>query len=168
VSSGVDDGFLVARMLATVTLRNLAELPAWASELLAGQRVAHLGLHDDQGWPRVLPVTFAIAEDRIWSAVDDKPKRTRGEELARVRFLRADPRVALTADHYSDDWTRLAWVQVLGRVRIFSPAEAAAGLAALSAKYEPYCEAAPPGPLLALEPDRCLCWRAADAQSDRT
>ena len=40
-------------------------------------------------------------------------------------------------------------------------ADAAAGLEALSAKYEQYREEAPPGPVLALEPERCLWWRAA-------
>ena len=37
-----------------------------------------------------------------------------------------------------------------------------AGLEALRAKYEPYREEAPPGPLLALRPERYLWWRAAD------
>ena len=142
-------------------LFNLGKLPAWATELLESSRVAHLGLLDDQGHPRVLPVTFAIAEGRIWSAIDEKPKQATGE-LARVRFLRRDPRAALSVDRYSDDWDELAWVQVLGEVRIVEVIDGAAGLASLVAKYEPYKETAPPGPLLALEPHRCLFWRAMD------
>lgn len=122
--------------------------------------MARLGLVDGEGAPRVLPVTFAIAEGRIWSAIDRKPKRT--GEPARLRFLRRDPRAALTVDRYSDDWDQLAWVQVLGRVSIVETAEGRAALEALSAKYEPYREDAPPGPLLALEPARYLWWRAAD------
>jgi hypothetical protein len=35
---------------------------------------------------------------------------------------------------------------------------------ALRAKYEPYREEAPPGPLLALQPERYLSWRAADSR----
>jgi PPOX class probable F420-dependent enzyme len=137
------------------------ELVAWANELLERGRVGRLGLLDDEGGPRVLPVTFAVAEGRIWSAIDDKPKRA--GEPARLRFLRRDPRAALTVDRYSDDWGQLAWVQVLGSVRILDPSEGAAGLEALSAKYEQYREKAPPGPLLALDPERYLWWRAADA-----
>ena len=121
-----------------------------------------MGLLDEKGAPRVLPVTFAVAEGRIWSAIDDKPKRA--GEPARLRFLRRDPRAALTVDRYSDDWDELAWVQVLGSVRILDVAEGADGLAALSAKYEQYREEAPPGPLLALEPERYLWWRAADPE----
>jgi len=124
--------------------------------------VGRLGLVDGEGAPRVLPVTFAVAEGRIWSAIDQKRKRT--EEPARLRFLRRDPRAALTVDRYSDDWDQLAWVQVLGSVRILDFADGAAGLAALTAKYEQYREETPPGPLLALDPQRYLWWRAADPE----
>ena len=136
------------------------ELVAWANKLLRGARVARLGLVDDQGAPRVLPVTFAVADGRIWSAIDRKPKAA--EEPARLRFLRRDPRAALTVDRYSDDWEELAWVQVLGPVSILSVDAGGAGLDALRAKYEPYREEIPPGPLLALRPERYLWWRAAD------
>jgi len=122
--------------------------------------VAHLGLLDDDDRPRVLPVTFALAGGRIWTAVDAKPKRTAGEEVARVRFLRRRPSAALTVDRYSDDWDELAWVQVLGSVSVLGLEQGGEGLAALREKYRPYADARPPGPLLALEPARCLCWRA--------
>ena len=138
------------------------ELVAWANELLESERVGRLGLLDDEGAPRVLPVTFAVAEGRIWSAIDNKPKRA--SEPARLRFLRRDSRAALTVDRYSDDWDELAWVQVLGTVRVLDLSEGEAGLAALSAKYEQYRAEAPPGPLLALEPERYLWWRAGDPE----
>jgi PPOX class probable F420-dependent enzyme len=115
---------------------------------------------DEEGGPRVLPVTFAVAEGRIWSAIDQKPKRA--EEPARLRFLRRDPRAALIVDRYSDDWEKLAWVQVLGRVSILAIGDGVAGLEALRAKYQQYREMVPPGPLLALDPQRYLWWRAAD------
>ena len=107
----------------------------------------------------MLPVTFAVAGGRIWSAVDEKPKRVPGEELARVGFLRRDPRAALTVDRYSDDWDELAWVQVLGEVEIV-PVAASDAMDALVGKYAPYGEAPPPGPFLALSPSRCLFWSA--------
>jgi PPOX class probable F420-dependent enzyme len=135
------------------------EVVAWADELLRTAQVGRLGILDLEGAPRVLPVTFALAEGRIWSAVDRKPKRS--GEPARLRFLRRDPRAALTVDRYSDDWDQLAWVQVLGRIEIVEAKEGAAGLEALTEKYEPYRDEPPPGPLLALEPERFLWWRAA-------
>src|SRR4051794_7356218 len=138
------------------------EMVAWANELLETARVGRLGLLDLEGAPRVLPVTYAMADGRIWSAIDRKPKKA--GEPARLRFVRRDPRAALTVDRYSDDWDQLAWVQVLGRVSIVEVADGGAGLRALSEKYEPYRDQSPPGPLLCLEPERYLCWRAEDPE----
>ncbi|MGH2963482.1 MAG: TIGR03668 family PPOX class F420-dependent oxidoreductase [Solirubrobacterales bacterium] len=147
-----------------MTASNLAELPVWAADLLEDARVARLGLLDADGHPRVLPVTFAVAEGGIWTAVDRKPKRDPSREPARVRFVRRDPRASLTVDRYSDDWEELAWVQVLGEVRIIDAGEpnAASAIASLSSKYEPYRNSPPPGPVLGLEPARCLWWHARD------
>src|SRR3954469_21499169 len=143
----------------TLLLRmSLDDLPAWAAELLEQGRVAHLGLLDEAGAPRVQPVTYARVGPALWSAIDDKPKRRPGELPARVRRLRADPRVALTVDRYADDWSRLAWVQVLGEVEVVeTDAEA---LGALAARYAPYRERPQRGPLLRLDPVRVLWWRA--------
>jgi PPOX class probable F420-dependent enzyme len=142
------------------------ELVAWANELLRDARVGRLGLLDLDGAPRVLPVTFAVADGRIWSAIDRKPKTS--EEPARLRFLRRDPRAALTVDRYSDDWSELAWVQVLARVEIVGVADGRVGLEALRAKYAPYREDPPPGPLLVLRPERYLWWSAAEGRSGRS
>jgi PPOX class probable F420-dependent enzyme len=126
--------------------------------MLESARVARLGLLDDADRPRVLPVTFAVAGGAIYSAVDRKPKRP--GQPARVRYLRRRPDAALTVDHYEDDWTQLAWVQVLGHIELLGPAEDERGIDALAAKYAPYREEAPPGPLLKLVPERTLHWRA--------
>jgi PPOX class probable F420-dependent enzyme len=146
-----------------VPISRLAKPPRWARQLLETARVARLGLLDADGHPRVLPVTFAVAEGKVWSAVDEKPKRDPDEELARVRFLRRDARAALTVDRYADDWRELAWVQVLGEVEVLEPDEADAGLAALVGKYPQYRRSEPGGPLLALSPRRFLWWSAAEA-----
>src|SRR3569623_1546421 len=119
-------------------------LPEWVRGLLDEGRVAHLGLRAGAGAPRVLPVTYARWGGALWSAVDYKPKRRRGEDLARVRWLRADPRAALTVDRYAEDWSRLAWVQVLGVVTILGVAGHEDALAALAARYRAYRER-PPG-----------------------
>jgi PPOX class probable F420-dependent enzyme len=116
---------------------------------------------DDNERPRVLPVTFALSGNAVWSAIDEKPKRP--GEPARVRYLRRRPEAALVVDEYSDDWSRLAWVQLLGRVTVLPADEplAADALAALAAKYEQYADRTPPGPLLRLDVERALQWRAA-------
>jgi PPOX class probable F420-dependent enzyme len=138
----------------------LAELPGWARALLERARVARLGLIDDGGRPRVLPVTYALAGETLVTVVDRKPKRVEGERLARVRWLRTRPQAALTVDRYDEDWSQLAWVQALGSVRILDPASAPDAMTALIERYAPYRTETPPGPLLVLEPERVLWWRA--------
>lgn len=139
----------------------LAKLPRWAGEMLASERVARLSFVDDQDRPRVLPVTFAMADDAIWSAIDSKPKRE--GEPARVRWLRRRPHAALLVDRYADEWESLAWVQLLGTVAVLDAADAPAGLTALEAKYPQYADEPPPGPVLRFGAERSLCWRASGA-----
>jgi PPOX class probable F420-dependent enzyme len=138
----------------------LETLPGWAGELLATERVARLAYMDDGDHPRVLPVTFAVAGGAVWSAIDEKPKRS--AEPARLRYLERRPEAALLVDVYDDDWTRLAWVQLLGRIDVVPVAGSPEAMEALAAKYEPYAERTPPGPLLRLTVERALHWRAAD------
>ena len=127
--------------------------------LTAGRdaRVGHgSALLDEEDLPRVLPVTFAVWEGAVWSAIDQKPKRT--PEPARVRRLRRRPEAALMVDRYDDDWSRLAWVELRGRVSVepLGPA-----LDALVAKYPQYADAAPAGAAAAAAArSACTCWRA--------
>ena len=51
-------------------------------------------------------------------------------------------------------------MQVLGHVELLDPAKDEAGMEALAAKYAPYRDDPPPGPLLRLVPERALHWRA--------
>jgi PPOX class probable F420-dependent enzyme len=139
--------------------KTLDELPIWARELLEHGPVARLGFLDAEDRPRVLPVTYALHEGALWSAIDQKPKRA--GEPARVRYLRRRPEAALTVDRYSEDWDQLAWVQVLGDVAVIPCAESPGAVAALAEKYAPYLAEPPPGPLLRLAPKRLLLWRAA-------
>jgi PPOX class probable F420-dependent enzyme len=138
---------------------SLGTLPEWARQLLASERVARLGYVDEEDHPRVLPVTFAVAAGAVWSAIDDKPKRS--AEPARLRALRRRPDAALLVDVYDDDWSRLAWVQLLGRVDVLPLDSAPEAIAALVRKYAPYAERTPPGPLLRLTVERTRQWRSA-------
>ena len=142
----------------------LETAPGWARDLLARARVARLAYLDGDDRPRVLPVTFALAEGFLWTAIDEKPKQR--PEPARVEYLRRRPEAALVVDEYDDDWTRLMWVQLLGQVEVLAPAASTAALDALAAKYSQYARAAPPGPLLRLEVERVLHWRAAGGLND--
>ena len=143
--------------MPTFTPVRLESLPQWSRELLASERVARLAYVDEDDRPRVLPVTFAVANGAVWSAIDEKPKRS--PEPARLRYLRRRPEAALLVDVYDDDWSRLAWVQLLGRVEILPVDSAPEAMEALARKYAQYAERTPPGPLLRLSVERSRQWR---------
>jgi len=118
-----------------------------------------MALLDERDLPRILPVTFALWEGAVWSAIDLKPKRA--AEPARVRRLRRRPEAALLVDRYDDDWSRLAWVELRGVVTIHPARARKAALDALVGKYPQYRRERPPGPLLRLEARATAHWRAA-------
>jgi len=134
----------------------MLDLPAWALELIDTTPVAHLGLLDEHGHPRVQPITFVRMGATIWSAIDGKPKRG---TPARVRRLQADPRATITIDRYDDDWARLAWVQLLGRIDVVESAPEI--VEALRRRYPQYERVSVKGPLLRLIPERVIHWRAS-------
>ena len=88
--------------------------------------------------PHAVPIVFARAAGALWSPIDGKPKR--GGELARLRHVRRDPRVALLFTHYEDDWDRLWWLRADGEaeIRDAHDAECEAALAELRRKYPQY------------------------------
>ena len=135
--------------------------------LLTEWPVARLATVAPDGRPHIVPIVFARHEGIIYSPVDGKPKS--GRELARVRHVRADPRVSLLLDDYDRDWTRLWWLRADGIARILeAPAadasELAAPVAALRAKYPQYRDVPvlrDPPTLLAIELTPPSTWSAA-------
>jgi PPOX class probable F420-dependent enzyme len=92
-----------------------------ARRRFAAERVARLGTADSGGRPHLVPIVFAVAGDRIYSVVDDKPKRT--TSLRRLANIAENPAVSLLVDHYEEDWGALWWVRADGRGRVLEPEE---------------------------------------------
>jgi PPOX class probable F420-dependent enzyme len=118
--------------------------------------VARLATVSADGAPHIVPVTFALAGDVIWTAVDHKPKRTLA--LKRLANIEANPRVSLLVDEYSDDWSQLWWVRADGTARVAEPGAASEPLAA---RYPQYRERPPEGPSIAVTVERWSGWSAA-------
>jgi PPOX class probable F420-dependent enzyme len=134
---------------------------ARARELLGGARVARLATVAPDGRPRLVPIAFVLAGDVIYHAVDDKPKATR--RLARLADLAADPRAAVLADHYEDDWSALWWVRADGRARLLEDVgatEPSHALDLLAERYAQYRARRPAGPVVALDIERISGWAA--------
>jgi PPOX class probable F420-dependent enzyme len=135
--------------------------PQEARARFAAARVARLATADADGIPHLVPVVFAVDGDVVYSAVDAKPKRTTA--LRRLDNVRANPRVALLADHYDDaDWNALWWVRADGSGRVLDPpdAEAHAAVSLLLARYPQYRATPPAGPVLAVDVHHWLGWSA--------
>jgi PPOX class probable F420-dependent enzyme len=148
-----------------------------ARRRFASARVARLATAHPHGRPHIVPFTFAYSAgagrgesgrcgdrgsgspDHIYSAVDAKPKST--TDLRRLRNIRANPRVAVLADHYEDDWDGLWWVRADGQAAILDdPATMAPALALLAGRYPQYRERPPGGPVISIRVDRWTGWTA--------
>jgi PPOX class probable F420-dependent enzyme len=124
----------------------------------AGARVARLATTTADG-PRLVPVTFAWHRGTaVWAVDAVKPKRHR--RLRRLDDLTADPRVALLADHYAEDWAELWWVELRGTAATLEGEAAEAALDALAGRYPAYRADRPPGPVVAVTPRRWAWWSA--------
>ena len=119
--------------------------------------MARLASVTPDGAPHVVPVCFAVDGDTVYFAVDHKPKRT--ERLQRLVNIAAEPRVALLADHYEDDWSQLWWARADGRAReVADPGERERALELLAQRYPQYRERPPQGPVVAIDVERWSEW----------
>jgi len=132
---------------------------------LVRQRVARLATADGAGEPHAIPVCFALdgsaRGSAIYIALDEKPKSVPAGRLKRVRNLLENPRVALVADRYAEDWDRLAYVLVRGQAELLAPGgeEHASAVRLLRGKYRQYEDMRiGENPVIALRPEKVSSW----------
>ena len=124
-------------------------------------RVGRFATADDRGRPHVVPVCFALVDETVVIALDEKPKEVEPAALRRVQDIEANPYVALVVDHYTEEWADLGWVQVRGQASLLNPSEEghARAVAALRAKYEQYQDHdIDSRPLIRIDPGHILSW----------
>jgi PPOX class probable F420-dependent enzyme len=126
-------------------------------------RIARLATVDALGTPHLVPIVFAVDGDRVYSAVDAKPKRT--PALRRLANIAVNPHVAVLVDHYAEDWTTLWWVRADGTGQVVGPAtvDGEHGIALLTERYGQYRSEPPPGPVIVIEVERWAGWSAVPA-----
>ncbi len=134
--------------------------PDQQRDQVANAPVARLATLRPDGTARLVPITFALVDGLICSAIDEvKPKRS--TRLARLADVARDPRAAVLVDTYADDWSRLWWVRIDGTAAVHEAGDLhTRALAALVAKYPPYAAAPPSGPVLVLTPMSWAGWTA--------
>ncbi len=127
---------------------------------LGEARVARLATIGSEGRPHIVPVSFILAGDEIFFAVDHKPKRT--TDLQRLRNIAANPSVAVLVDNYEEDWARLWWVRADGRALVIAGGDAAErAVDALVGRYPQYARERPSGPAVSIHIERLSGWSAA-------
>ena len=130
---------------------------------LTEAKVGRIATVRPDGSPHVVPFVFAVIHagdgPRVYWCVDDKAKRSRA--LQRLVNIHAHPAVEIEVDRYDDDWSELWWVRASGMAReVTSADERERALTALAAKYPPYADHPPSGPVVAIQVDRVSGWAA--------
>jgi PPOX class probable F420-dependent enzyme len=121
--------------------------------------VARLATTDPDGRPHLVPIVFALDGDTLYTAVDNKPKRSR--TLRRIENARARPEVTILVDCYEEDWDRLWWIRLRGRARVLDDGEERErALELLREKYPQYRAEPPDGPVLAVDVTEVREWAA--------
>jgi PPOX class probable F420-dependent enzyme len=135
--------------------------PDDARARFAGARVARLATAGSDGRPHIVPIVFALDGDRIYSVVDQKPKRT--TQLRRLRNIAENPQVSLLVDHYEDDWHSLWWVRADGRARVLdlkNPEHHDQARQAIDLLRARYPQQRATGAVLAIDVERWSGWSA--------
>lgn len=130
------------------------------ARFLSEQRVARLATADASGAPHVVPICFVCDGAHLYSALDLKPKRVPDRRLKRVRNILQNPKVAIVADRYSEDWNELAYVLIHGEAAILeNEAERRRAEHRLREKYPQYRELLREGcTILKITPTRVVSW----------
>jgi PPOX class probable F420-dependent enzyme len=125
-------------------------------ERFASSPVARLATASAVGVPHIVPVTFALRDEVLVTAVDHKPKSSR--PLKRIENIRVNSRVSLLVDDYDADWTRLWWVRVDGVARLVEGPDKDAAVLWLREKYPQYQARPPTGVVVWVDVVRISGW----------
>ena len=140
-----------------------AKISGAVQKKLKKARVARLATVDEKNRPHIVPICFVYDGKLFYTAVDRKPKRVPTERLARLRNIRAVPRVALLIDEYDEDWTQLWYILIRGKAKLIPKSahkEHVWAMRKLRAKYPQYARGmlADDAPIIRITPERTTSW----------
>ena len=87
-----------------------SRLSGAAADFVARERVSRIATSSGRGQPHLVPVCHVVAGGKVYIGS--------GDDGAKVRNLRANPRVTVTVDLYSDHWGSLKGVRIQGRAKL--------------------------------------------------
>jgi PPOX class probable F420-dependent enzyme len=132
-----------------------AKLTKKAAAFVERERVCRLATASAEGQPHLVPVCHVLAGGKIYIGS--------GDDGAKVRNLKANPRATVTVDLYSDHWGSLKGVMVQGRAKIIERGPAfMRARRRLYAKYPQYAKEAAISPsdsvVIEVTPTHVLAW----------
>lgn len=144
--------------------QTMPEFLDWEENVLTRNRVARMATVDEKGNPHVVPVVYACDGKRIFTPIDEKPKKDPAKKLRRIKNIENNKAVNLLVDEYSDDWSELLWVQLRGRADILYKGKIYEnGIKLLKSKYHQYAEMKiEENPLIVIYPVKIVSWRAQE------
>jgi uncharacterized protein len=80
------------------------------AKLIAAERVCRVATAGGSGAPHLVPVCSVLVDGKLYFAS--------GRDAKKVKNLRANPKIAVTVDLYSEDWSNLKGVMLQGTTSI--------------------------------------------------
>jgi nitroimidazol reductase NimA-like FMN-containing flavoprotein (pyridoxamine 5'-phosphate oxidase superfamily) len=90
--------------------RKQTKLTNTAAEFIRWARVCRAATVSAEGVPHLVPVCHVLAGQKLYIGS--------GKDATKVRNLKANPRITVTVDEYSEHWDGLKGVMVQGHARL--------------------------------------------------
>jgi PPOX class probable F420-dependent enzyme len=89
--------------------------------IICAARVARLATVDSEDCkPYLVPVVFIYDGNNFYIPIDEKAKRSKPENLKRVKNIQTNPNVALLIDEYNEDWKKIWFIMIQGNASLIN------------------------------------------------
>jgi PPOX class probable F420-dependent enzyme len=127
--------------------------------------VARLATVDSECKPHLIPVVFD--NDCYFIPIDEKTKRSKPENLKRIKNTQQNPNVALLIDEYDEDWRKLYFIMIQREASIIGGKELGQNEQVLlekahkllSGKYVQYQEIGIGEYVIMIVPQKVITWK---------
>ena len=89
--------------------RKQTKLTGVTAEFIRWARVCRVATVSAEGVPHLVPVCHVLAREKLYFGS--------GKDATKIRNLKANPRITVTVDEYSDHWAGLKGAMLQGRAR---------------------------------------------------
>ncbi|HXX97336.1 MAG TPA: TIGR03668 family PPOX class F420-dependent oxidoreductase [Candidatus Bathyarchaeia archaeon] len=129
--------------------------------------VARLATVDSECKPHLIPVVFVYDDDYYFIPIDQKSKRSKPENLKRIKNIQQNPNVALLIDEYNEEWRKLYFIMIQGKASILGGKESDQNEVALlekahellSGKYVQYQQIGIGEYVIMIVPQKVITWK---------